>query len=94
MLNIQKLRKVLGVITVQVLVLLDIVQRVIMPQHSTQSWGVHCHGHSPDYISQSLNKHVTLSLKQAAILKRIIYNNYAVIYIQKQLIFPKKHNTY
>jgi len=52
----------------RVLGLLDIVSRVIMPQHSTQSQGVLCHGHSPDYISQSLNKHVTLSMKQAVFL--------------------------
>jgi hypothetical protein len=25
--------------------------------------GVLCHGHSPGYVSQSLNKHITLNLK-------------------------------
>jgi len=39
--------------------LLDIVPRVIMPQHNTQSQGVLCHGHSPDYISQLLNNPLT-----------------------------------
>jgi len=35
----------------RVLGLLDIVPRVIMPQHSTQSQGVLCHGHSPGYVN-------------------------------------------
>jgi hypothetical protein len=47
----------------RVLVLLDFGTRVIVPQRSAQSLSVLCHGHSPGYISQSLNKHVTLSLK-------------------------------
>jgi hypothetical protein len=47
----------------RVLVLLDFETRVIVPQRSAQSLSVLCHGHSPCYISQSLNKYVTLSLK-------------------------------
>ena len=45
----------------RVLVLLDFGTRVIVPQRSAQSLSVICHGHSPSYISQSLNKHVTLA---------------------------------
>ena len=47
----------------RVLVLLDFGTRMIVPQRSAQSLSVLCHEHSPRYISQSLNKHVTLSLK-------------------------------
>ena len=31
--------------------------------HASAQYPVLCHGHSPDYISHSLNKYVTLSLK-------------------------------
>jgi len=47
----------------RVLMRLDFGTCMIVPQPSAQSLSVLCHGHSPGYISQSLNKHVTLSLK-------------------------------
>ena len=73
--TVELLLDIVGLLLDTVGLFLDTVGRVIMSRHSTLSQGVLCHVHSPHYISQSLNNHFALSLKQAVILYRTIRNN-------------------